>query len=296
MASPRVMPRICGNVVAMAGNRDATAAGHFGRQMRKERLAHGWSLAEFSRHTGIDAGHLSRIETQKRPPTEAIASACDEAFPERRGWFSDWHAESRTWSEIPAGFRNWQEVEDKAATLRAWSPGIVHGLLQTEDYARTLISAQPAVTAEIVAARLSARMDRQRRVLMRDNPPSAWFLVDELSLYRLVGSPAIMAGQLARLSAVAALPNVTMQVIAPVAHPANASGFIVADDSAWCEHVVGGYTFHTEEIVSSLLRLFDSLRGECRRVSESAELVCEVGERWATGGNPATAMATAGTA
>jgi transcriptional regulator with XRE-family HTH domain len=280
----------------MAGNRDVTAAGHFGRQMRKERLAHGWSLAEFSRRAGIDAGHLSRIETGKRPPTEVIALACDEAFPERRGWFSDWYAESRTWSEIPAGFRNWQEVEDKAATLRAWSPGIVHGLLQTEDYARTLISAQPAMTAEVVATRLSARMDRQRRVLMRDDPPSAWFVVDQLSLCRLVGSPAIMAAQLAHLSAMAALPNVTMQVIAPIAHPANNSGFIVADDNAWCEHVASGYVFHTEEIVSSLLRLFDSLRGECHRVSESAELICKVGERWATGGNPATAMAAAATA
>jgi transcriptional regulator with XRE-family HTH domain len=280
----------------MAGNKDVTTAGHFGRQMKKERLAHGWSLAEFSRHTGIDAGHLSRIERGSRPPTEVIALACDEAFAERRGWFSDWYAESRTWSEIPAGFRNWQEVEDKAATLRAWSPGIVHGLLQTEEYARTLISAQPAVTAEVTASRLAARMDRQRRVLMRDSPPSAWFVVDELSLYRLVGSPAIMAAQLAHLSSVAALPHVTVQVIAPVAHPANASGFIVGGDSAWCEHVAGGYVFHTEEIVSSLLRLFDSLRGECRRVSESAELICEVGKKWATGGNPLTATATAETA
>lgn len=33
-----------------------------------------------------------------------------------------------------------------------WSPGIVHGLLQTEDYARALISVQPTVTAEIARA------------------------------------------------------------------------------------------------------------------------------------------------
>lgn len=47
----------------------------------------GWSLPELSRRTGIDAGHLSRIENGKRPPTEAIALACDAVFPERRGWF-----------------------------------------------------------------------------------------------------------------------------------------------------------------------------------------------------------------
>jgi hypothetical protein len=38
--------------------------------------------------------------------------------------------------------------EDQAATLRVWSPGIVHGLLQTEDYARALLSTYPGVTAE----------------------------------------------------------------------------------------------------------------------------------------------------
>src|ERR1700734_3054234 len=57
---------------------------HFGRQLKKERLARGWSLPELSRRTGIDAGHLSRLENGKRPPTEAIALACDDVFPERR--------------------------------------------------------------------------------------------------------------------------------------------------------------------------------------------------------------------
>lgn len=59
---------------------------------------------------GVNAGHLSRIENGKRPPTEALALACDEAFPERRGWFTDWYTESRAWTEIPPGFRSWAEL------------------------------------------------------------------------------------------------------------------------------------------------------------------------------------------
>jgi transcriptional regulator with XRE-family HTH domain len=58
--------------------------------MRKERLARGWSLAEFAQRTGINAGHLSRIENGKRPPTENVAAACDVAFPERKGWFTEY--------------------------------------------------------------------------------------------------------------------------------------------------------------------------------------------------------------
>jgi len=89
----------------MVGSKENGMAGHFGRQVRKERLAHGWSLDELSRRTGINAAHLSRIENGRRPPTEALARACDAAFPERRGWFSDWYDESRTWAEVPPGFR-----------------------------------------------------------------------------------------------------------------------------------------------------------------------------------------------
>jgi hypothetical protein len=264
--------------------------------MRKERLARGWSLAEFSQRTGINAGHLSRIENGRRPATRKVAEACDAVFRERRGWFTDWYDESLTWSEVPAGFRNWTEIEDKAASVRAWSPGVIHGLLQTEDYARSLLATAPEVTDEAVTTRLTARMERQRRSLLRDgDPPTAWFIIDELSLHRLVGSPEIMAAQLRHLMYVAAMPRVTAQVLPAVAHPAGASGFLLADESAWVEHVVGGFVY-TGETVSSLSRLFDSLRGESYRVSESATLLEGMCELWATGASPAIPTLTAETA
>ena len=279
----------------MAG-KEVSAAGHFGRQMRKERVAHGWSLPEFSTRVGFDAGHLSRVENGKRPPSEALARACDSIFAERRGWFLDWYQESRDWAEVPAGFRSWSELEDKAGSVRAWAPGIVHGLIQAEGYARSLLSAFPGVSAETVTARLNARMDRQRRVLLRDDPPLAWFVVDEFSLYRQVGTPDAMAEQMRQLAAVAAMPSVTVQVLPGVTHAANASGFVVADDRvAYAEHVAGGYVFSDGETISSLLRLFDSLRCECLKVSESTALIERLGEQWASGVSPRIQTPMAGT-
>ena len=163
--------------------------------MQKERLARGWSLREFAAHTGINYSTASLIENGKRPPNERAAAACDHVFPERRGWFAEYYAELQEWSEVPAAFRDWTEREDKASALRVWSPGIVHGLLQTEAYAAALLRTYPSVTADVVAVRLAARMERQRRLFSRDL--LAWFIVDELSLYRLVGSPEIMAAQIA---------------------------------------------------------------------------------------------------
>ena len=66
--------------------------------------------------------------------------------------------------------------------------------------------------------------------MARREPLSVWFVIDEAALfYRCVGSPEIMAAQMRHLLSVAALPLVTVQVIPAVAHPANASGFVVAD-------------------------------------------------------------------
>jgi transcriptional regulator with XRE-family HTH domain len=260
-----------GKIVGMTGNNGNNPATHFGKQMKKERLAHGLGLREFAQLTGINAGHLSRIENGKRPPTENVATACDAAFPERRGWFTEYYEELRGWSEVPAAFRNWAEFEEKAARLCVWSPSIVHGFLQAEDYARALISTVPGTTTEAAAARLASRTERQRRVLGRDAPPKVVFLVDELALYRCVGSTEVMAAQVRRLCDIAAMPLVTLQVLPAVAHNANASGFIVADDAAaYAEHVAGGYVFTDEQTVTSLALRFDSLRGECMKVSESA--------------------------
>jgi transcriptional regulator with XRE-family HTH domain len=278
------------NLFDMTDNSSGNPATHFGRQLRKERLAHGWGLRELAARTGIDVGHLSRIENGKRPPTEKVAMACDEVFPGRRGWFSEYYAELSTWSEVPAAFRDWTEREDRAATLRVWSPGIVHGLLQTEGYARALLSTYPGVTAEAVTARLAARMHRQRRLFARE--VLLWFAVDELSLYRLVGSAEIMTAQMRRALTVATMPNVTLQVLPAVAHPATGGEMIITDESAYAEHTASGFVY-AGETVAAFARIFDSLRGECCKVSESSALLGRMAEAW-TGGSPLTAGQTAG--
>jgi transcriptional regulator with XRE-family HTH domain len=276
----------------MTVNNGGNPATHFGRQMKKERLAHGWSLREFSARTGINIGHASRIENGKRPPTEKVAAACDTAFPGRRGWFSEYYAELQTWSEVPAAFKDWSELEDKAASLRDWWPSVVSGLLQTEDYAAALLRTYPGVREETVEARLANRMERQRRLFARENPPLTWFVIDELSLYRLVGSAEVMAAQLRRLAEAAAMPDVTVQVLPAVANPGVTGGFVIADDSAYAEHAASGFVY-TGETVLALMRIFDSLRTEAYRGSESLRMIEGMAEAW-TGGSPAIRVPTAG--
>jgi hypothetical protein len=142
--------------------------------------------------------------------------------------------------------------------------------------------------------RLANRMERQQRVLIRDDAPLVWFLVDHLALYRLVGSPEIMTAQMHHLLDVAAQPNVTLQIVPAVANPGVTSGFVIADESTYAEHAAGGFVY-TGETVSALMRIFDSLRTEAYRGSESLRILEGMAEAW-SGGSPAFPEPTAGRA
>ncbi len=146
------------------------------------------------------------------------------------------------------------------------------------------------MTDEVISTRLSGRMARQKRLFARDVP--MLFLIDQLSLYRLVGSPESMAAQLQHLVMMASRPRVTIQVVPAVAVPSVAHGIVLTDCAAYSESAINGNVWTDEETRSSLGRVFDTLRSEAWRASESLALINEASELW-TGGNLLTATPTA---
>ena len=92
-------------------------------------------------------------------------------------------------------------------------------------------------------------MTRQA-ILTRDDPPAVWFLVDEAALRRCVGSPEIMAAQMAHLTGVARLPNVTIQVVPNIAHAGLLGGFALTERAAYVETAVAGQVFEDAEIIA----------------------------------------------
>ena len=57
---------------------------YFGRQVRKERLAAGWTLAEFGQRTGYDPAHISRIESGEAPRNGGVRPDVRPRFPAPR--------------------------------------------------------------------------------------------------------------------------------------------------------------------------------------------------------------------
>jgi hypothetical protein len=100
------------------------------------------------------------------------------------------------------------------------------------------LSVHPDVTDEVISTRLTGRMARQKGIFARDVP--MLFLIDQLSLYRLIGSPEIMAAQPDHLVTVAGRPRVTIQVVPAIAVPSVAHGIVLTENAAYSESAING--------------------------------------------------------
>ena len=143
---------------------------------------------------------------------------------------------------------------------------------------------------------LAARMKRQA-ILTREDPPAAWFLLDEAALRRCVGSPEVMAAQMAHLAAVARLPNVTIQVVPAIAHAGLLGGFALTERAAYVETAVAGQVFEDAEIIAELAYPLRYAQERGLQGSESLAFIERMCEEWkATGARAATQATTEGPA
>ncbi len=114
---------------------------------------------------------------------------------------------------LPRWFESYIGLETAASVIRSYELQFVPGLLQTEEYARAVISISNAhASAEEIAHRVSLRMRRQD-LLTWPGAPEMWAVLDEAALRRSPGGPEVMRAQLEHLLRVTELPNVTLQIV-----------------------------------------------------------------------------------
>ncbi len=132
------------------------------------------------------------------------------------GWWAKFGDILPDWFEVYLG------LEASASVIRTFELQFVHGLLQTEDYARAVTTlGHKAAPKDEIDRRVSLRMKRQD-LLAGPDPPRLWSVMDEAALRRPVGGRAVMRSQLHRLAEAAALPQVTLQVM-PFRHGGHAA-------------------------------------------------------------------------
>lgn len=145
---------------------------------------------------------------QTREPIERLAREARKRRP--RTGFS---------TVLPGFFRRFHALEQLATEVLRYQAELVPGPLQTADYARALLTATPRHRPEDVDLLVEARLARLDRVSGGEQRLHA--VLHEAAVRAGVGTPAVMREQLRHLRKIAALPNVTLQVV-PLDAPAHA--------------------------------------------------------------------------
>jgi len=102
--------------------------------------------------------------------------------------------------------------EVSAAVIRHFEPMLVPGLLQTEDYARTVISILEAHNPQRIDPLVDLRIERQE-LIVREPAPSLHFIMDEAVVRRVTGGRDVMRRQLRHLQELSEYPNITMRIV-----------------------------------------------------------------------------------
>jgi transcriptional regulator with XRE-family HTH domain len=127
-------------------------------------------------------------------------------------------------SVIPDKFRRFFHLEETAVELQSYDPELVHGLAQTEAYARAVTVANPLHRPQDIDRLIQARLARQAR-LTAPNPPRLWLVLSEGAIRREVGGADVMREQLKHLVKLGKRPNITIQVVPFSAGAHAATGF-----------------------------------------------------------------------
>jgi hypothetical protein len=183
---------------------------------------------------------------------------------------------------LPDWFENYLGLESASSTIRTFELQFVHGLFQTEDYARavTRLGHQTAPPAEI-ERRVGLRIKRQD-LLTRADPPKIWSVMDEAALRRPVGGPAVMRAQFQHLIEVAELPHVTLQVVpfANGGHAGESGSFTVLrfeerdlPDVVYIEQLTGAIYLDQRSDVEHYLEVVDELSSEAPTPAETARFI-----------------------
>jgi len=195
------------------------------------------------------------------------------------GWWSKYGDVLADWFEAYLG------LEAAASVIRTFELQFVHGLFQTEAYARAVtLLGHKAAPAEEIDRRVSLRLKRQD-LLTSPEPPQVWSVIDEAALRRPVGGRAVMRAQLNRLIEVSGLRHVTVQVVpfGRGGHAAAGGSFTVlrfaeheVPDVVYIEQLTSALYLDKREDVDHYMEVMNDLSAEALTPAHTARLLTEI--------------------
>jgi transcriptional regulator with XRE-family HTH domain len=180
-----------------------------GKTQRETAGAMDWSMSKLIRiesgDVRVSTNDLRALLAYYEVPPERVTQLVEVARAAREP--ARW---SRYRDVASPEFLTFLGYESSAAIIRNFEPTLVPGLLQTEEYAREVISAvEPAQKTD---ALVDLRVERQE-ILVREAPPSLHFVMDESVIRHLVGGVDVMRRQLVQLREFAEQAHVHVRIV-----------------------------------------------------------------------------------
>jgi hypothetical protein len=200
-----------------------------GHELRQHRKEAGLTIEQAVKGLPFDESTLQRVETGWKSFRQAGHL---RALLERYGITDDDEvdrlvamqrdASSREWwtgvgtTNLLSGMQRFLGVESAGREIRVFHPTVIPGLFQTEGYAKALHELHKTIdetTTEFGQKSVRLRMKRKEAITRDDDPLKVWAVLYEPALRYAVGDADIMREQYTELAKLAALENVTLQVL-----------------------------------------------------------------------------------
>jgi transcriptional regulator with XRE-family HTH domain len=259
-----------------------------GAELRRYREAAGLTIDQVAERLECSASKISRLETGQtgsspRDVRDILAiygvgeseleSLLEVARETRqRGW---WQPYGSVLTSAFIGF------EAEAKLIRSYEAQCVPELLQTDEYARALMTAGGEDGPEQIDNRVRLRMVRQE-IITHEDPVEFWCVLDEAALMRPVGGRPALQRQLEHLATTAELPNVRLQVL-PLeigAHAGMDGSFVLLSfphesdpDTVYVTIATGGVFQEKPDEISRYAAIFDRLQQAALSPEDSAALI-----------------------
>ncbi|MBQ1098883.1 helix-turn-helix domain-containing protein [Streptomyces sp. NPDC097107] len=287
----------------MSERRAAATVGQvvLGRRLQELRETAGLKREEAAKVLRVAPATVRRMETAevalKIPyvqilltaygvPTDevsAFVALAEEA--NRPGWWQRYH------DVLPDWFSMYVSLEGAARIVRSYEPHFIPGLLQTEDYARSVLEAGTIGNAgrDAVERHVSLRMERQR-LLEGADPPHLWVVMDETVLRRPVSIDGrVMRDQLDKLLELSTRDRVTLQVaeFEDGPHPGTYAPFTLfrfaepeLPDMVFTEYLTGALYLDSRAEVSAHLEVLDHMTARAASTQRTEKILREYRENF----------------
>ncbi|MFK8910074.1 helix-turn-helix domain-containing protein [Streptomyces sp. YS-3] len=257
----------------------ASPLDYYGYELRRYREAGGLTQKQLGAIISYTGSLIGQIETARKLPTADFSERADAALG--TGGLLSRLLPLVLRSQLPAWFQQVAELESRATEICTFQTHMVHGLLQTQGYARAVLG---AVDPDNLDDRTAVRIARQR-ILGRANPPVLWAILGEAALNQEIGGASVMREQLERLLSYEHVPQTNIQVLpyGAGAHAGLQGSFNLyrfSDDPAivYTEGYGMGHPTANPETVRDCSLRYDHLQAAALSLRDSAELIRRVME------------------